>query len=264
MEALEKKWGLLVWPCIITVVVILARFVIGYCGFAVVPINALLGALVTGVVFTIAMILTGTLSDYKESERVPSDMVAAFKALWQDSFLLEGSDNYNMNARANPFRRSLFNLWDTISANLQGGEWNIKSISSSIIDLNNEIVALNVAKAPINIVIKMRQELGNIDKICHRILQIKDTDFIPAAYAIAESAIGFMLLVLTFVKSDTMFDSVGIAVLTFLVISLLMLIKDMDDPFEAPGEGFADVDMFQIYNLKDYLTQEVMTAEVNR
>jgi len=40
---------------------------------------------------------------------------------------------------------------------------------------------------------------------------------------------------------------------TFLITGILLLIKDMDNPFETGGAGSADVDLSHIYKLDKYL-----------
>lgn len=249
MDLFQKKWGLLYKAIVCAVIMIILRYIVDYYGYDVIPVNALLGALVTGVVFTIAMILTGTLSDYKEAERVPSELIAIFKSLWYDSFLTEDKNKDT----GYMLRSDLRNLWAQIYNQFKAGTWEMEEVQKRIHLVNARIVALNDNGHPPTYVGRLRAEMVNLDKICHRVYQIKATDFIPAAYAISEIAIACMLVVLVFVKSDTVFDTAGIAILTMLVIGLISLIKDIDDPFEAPGEGFADVDMFQFYEGRSYL-----------
>ena len=49
---------------------------------------------------------------------------------------------------------------------------------------------------------------------------------------------------------------IGMAIIftvTFLITGILVLIKDMDNPFETGGAGSADVDLSHIYKLDKYL-----------
>lgn len=51
------------------------------------------------------------------------------------------------------------------------------------------------------LLVKLRSELTNIDRLSNRIETISETTFIPAAYGIAELAVAAVLLVLLFVKT---------------------------------------------------------------
>ena len=47
-------------------------------------------------------------------------------------------------------------------------------------------------------IIKMRNELHNIEKISNRIDTIEETNFLPAAYALSQVAVLFVMLILLF------------------------------------------------------------------
>jgi hypothetical protein len=50
----------------------------------IIEVNLVITAFVSGVIFTIAIIFTGILSDYKESEQIPGKLAACFKTLFMD------------------------------------------------------------------------------------------------------------------------------------------------------------------------------------
>jgi len=94
---------------------------------------------------------------------------------------------------------------------------------------------------------RIRTELGNINRISNRINVIEETSFIPAAYAIAELAIVFVLAVVAFVEMNHYYEGVAfVGSISFLLIGLMLLIKDMDNPFE----GYAAIDISILKNLE--------------
>jgi predicted membrane chloride channel (bestrophin family) len=103
-------------------------------------------------------------------------------------------------------------------------------------------------------IVKMRNELNNIERISNRIDTIKETNFLPAAYALSQTAILLVVAILLFSISDPYLIGMFIIfTVTFLIFGILMLIKDMDNPFETGGRGSADVDLSHIYKLDKYL-----------
>jgi sugar phosphate permease len=83
---------------------------------------------------------------------------------------------------------------------------------------------------------------------------IAETSFIPAAYAIAEISVVGVVLILFFVKLDPYYDGMIIfTIIVALLISILLLIRDMDNPFEYGGKTFADVDLSPLLDIEKYM-----------
>ncbi|MFA5415374.1 MAG: hypothetical protein WC295_07765 [Methanoregula sp.] len=55
---------------LIMLILLVPRTMIDYNNMDVVPINTVVGAFISGAIFTIAIIFTGTFTDFKESEKV--------------------------------------------------------------------------------------------------------------------------------------------------------------------------------------------------
>ena len=226
------------------------RVVVDYFNLDVIIINPVITALVAGVIFTIAVIFTGTLTDYKESEKIPGDLAASIQSLYSDICMLPSID---LSIR-NDYQKNVRNLYYAIVKNFQENSWDLDLIHSIFDKINDNISQFANQNGAPPILVKLRIELTNIDKLSNRIKQIKDTDFIPMAYAISEISIGFVLFIMLFIKSDSNFDVlILLAALTVITTGLIYLVKDMDDLFEV-GEGAnADVDMFILFGLEKYL-----------
>ena len=123
--------------------------------------------------------------------------------------------------------------------------------------LNNDIRTLAFLNVAPPLIAKLRNELGIIDRICNRVEVIIRTDFIPAAYALAEIATGGVILLLLFIKMDTLLESTIIfAVISVMLIGLLLLIHDMDNPFEFGPGAYADVDLETLVFLETYFDEQ--------
>jgi len=73
----RKKWGLIVKAVVIMLILLIPRTIIDISGYDTVPINPVVGAFITGAIFTIAIIFSGTFTDFKESEKVGGDLAAS-------------------------------------------------------------------------------------------------------------------------------------------------------------------------------------------
>ena len=123
--------------------------------------------------------------------------------------------------------------------------------------INNDIRILAYLNVAPPLIAKMRNELGGLDKMTNRIEVIIRTEFIPAAYALAEVATGSVILLLLFLDMDPYLVGVLIfAIITSMLIGLVLLIRDMDNPFETGSNTYADVDLETLNYLTMYFDEQ--------
>jgi hypothetical protein len=250
---LKKKWGIMTKALVLMLILLVPRTIIDFYGFDIVPVNALVGAFITGAIFTIAIIFTGTFTDYKESEKVGGDLAASLKTLYNDSRVLPLADE----APAGVFRAHVRSLHRTMYKCFMENSWNLPDLNHEMNKINNDIRILSVANVAPPLIAKLRNELGAIDKMVNRIDVIIRTDFIPAAYALAEVATAGVVILLLFVQMDSYLVGVIIyAVIVTMLIGLLLLIRDMDNPFEFGSHTYADVDIETLVYLESYFNEQ--------
>ncbi len=257
----KKKWGIMTKAVVLMLILLIPRTIIDVFGLDIVPINTIVGAFITGAIFTIAIIFTGTFTDFKESEKIGGELAAALKALYNDSRVLLLADE----TPAVVFRTHVRDLHHTIYKCFMENNWNLGDLNHDMNRINNDIRTLSYANVAPPLIAKLRNELGAIDRMANRIDVIIRTDFIPAAYALAEVATGGVILLLLFIEMDPYFEGVIIfAVLATMLIGLLLLIKDMDNPFEFGSHTYADVDIETLVYLESYFdSQDVEMEQLN-
>ena len=131
--------------------------------------------------------------------------------------------------------------------------------------INNDIRILSYLNVAPPLIAKLRNELGVLDRMTNRIEVIIRTDFIPAAYALAEVATGSVILLLLFINMDPYLEGVIIfAVICSMLIGLLLLIRDMDNPFEIGSNTYADVDLETLTYLTTYFDEQDAEMESAR
>lgn len=249
MNNFMKKWGLTFKVLAIVLVLLVVKRVIDILNLDVATASPLITALVGGVIFTIAIIFTGTLTDYKESEKIPGELAASIKALYNDSGIIRVDDGKNTE----DLRSHVILLLGVINSNFKNNAWELEKINSAMDAIDGDIKRLAEKGIAPQFLVKLRTELINIDRLSNRIKTIAETTFIPAAYGIAELAVGAVLLVLLFVRTEPYYEGLAlIGAVSSLLIGLIMLIKDMDNPFEVGKNSYADVDLSILWNLEDY------------
>jgi hypothetical protein len=252
---LWHKWSLAfkVMPVIILVAVL--KFLSHKFGFEVMELNALFTSLVAGTIFLIGFLITGVLSDYKESEKIPSELTASLKSLFDDAFTIYKGKNSATAHQFLEFQKSFINSlmdWFHRKERTKSMLAKISAMNDFFIDLDKEGVAPPY-------IVKMKNEQNNIRKMILRIDTIRDTDFIGSAYAIVE-AMGFLTAVgLIVMKIEPFYASLFFTLLvTFLIAYMVFLIRDLDNPFDyaANGESGTEISLKPLHDhesaLKDF------------
>lgn len=245
-----KKWGLIARALAITAVFVAVRLAIDLAGYDVITPTTLVTAFIGGAIFTVAIIFTGTLADYKESERIPNEIAVALLALHQDSRLFRPEDN----PAPSRLREHVRALGDIITGSFRSGTFDNGAVRREIARINEVLCQLADESAPPQYVLTIRTGLGTIDRLMSRVKTIAETQFIPAAYAIAEISVVGVTFLLLFVRLDPWYEAIVIfTIINALLISILLLIRDMDNPFEHGKKTFADVDISPVEEVGQYL-----------
>jgi hypothetical protein len=88
-----QKWAIAVRIMPLVILVAILKFVSHRYGLEVMELNALFTSLVAGTIFLIGFLISGVLSDYKESEKIPSELSASIKTLFDDTYTIYKSKN---------------------------------------------------------------------------------------------------------------------------------------------------------------------------
>ena len=90
------------------------------------------------------------------------------------------------------------------------------------------------------------QDLAVILAKIHRVQSIRDTSFVPLVYWMADIAAAFLFAGLMMARANNLYESVFfLAVISFVVLILLRLINDIDNPF-----GLSDVNSAENVSIK--------------
>ncbi|MCX6157171.1 MAG: hypothetical protein NTY74_04230 [Ignavibacteriae bacterium] len=246
------KWSIAfkIMPLLILIAVL--KFLAHKFGYEVMELNAIFTSLVAGTIFLIGFLISGVLSDYKESEKLPSELSATMKSLLDDTYTLYKSKNSDTALKFIEFQKAFLNsLMD----------WFYKkerttSILNKVSMMNDFFVELDKEGIMANYIIKMKTEQSSIRKMILRIDTIRDTDFVSSAYAIVQVMgllIAFGMLI---IEIGSFYSSLFFTVLvTFLISYMFLLIKDLDNPFDysAKGESGTEISLKPIHDLETAL-----------
>jgi hypothetical protein len=215
-----------------------ARYGIDRADWQFVTAGPLLTAVVSGGIFVVALVVAGTLTDYKESERVPAEIVGALSSILADarafkkekpSFDLVGLEQRVRNILTT-FRSDLKSPGSRACFDA------INSLSESFADMDRlEVIATYISR--------LRGEQASVRKVVLRVYHIQETEFVPSAYTLIWTILLVAVGVLTFTKSEGHTEAyVLLGAIYFFLFYLARLLKILDTPFQPRKRTTDDVD----------------------
>jgi len=249
LSVILQKWSLVFKILPILVFIIALKIVAHYAGFEVITLNALYTSLVAGTIFLMGFLISGVLTDYKESEKIPSELSASIESLYDEAYTAHKGKNSKSALKFMEYQKSFVH-------SLIGWFWKKErtgALLEKVRGMNDVFVDMEKEGVQANYIIKMKNEQSNIRKIILRAHAIRDTEFIASAYAIVEALAFFLTLGLILIKVEPFYESLFFTTLvTFLVTYMIVLIRDLDNPFDysAKGERGTEVSLKPLHELE--------------
>lgn len=229
----RADWRLAARVAPLVALAVIAKLLVDRLGWDAVDLNALHSGLVTGNVFLIGFMLAGTLADYKESEKLPGEIAGRIETVADECRILFADTGA---AAASDCLDRLRHLADALLGWLRGQQ-GVDATLQHIERLNDSFLAFQPLTQP-NFIVRLKQEQSALRLLVIRINTIKETSFVGAGYM----AVGItsVLLVSSLLFADfaqLAAEMFLLGALTFMFAYTIMLIKDMDDPFEYDARG---------------------------
>ena len=190
--------------------------------------NPLVSALVAATVFLLGFLLSGVLSDYKESERLPGEMGAALQCLAQE---VRGVARTLPDCPVQGALAANAALGEAILAWVQSQDPPSR-LQAAFTRLYDEL-ALVARWNPPPLQARLLLEVATLQRGVVRIATIRCTAFVPSVYLLAILSSALLLVGLLLSRSGPLHEALFfLAILSSLLLLLLNLIADLDNPFD--------------------------------
>ena len=190
--------------------------------------NPLVTSLVASTVFLMGFLLNGVLGDFKESEKLPGEIATSLETLGLE---IQAIPSHNSLAQVGNHLWAVAELGDSIL------EWLLNRIPTAELlrryqQTHGQVVQASVKLGIPPLQARLMAETAQILKLINRVEAIRETSFITLVYWLATAGIVLLSGSLIFTVTDVLQESIFfIIVITFLLIFLLRLIADIDNPF---------------------------------
>lgn len=224
----NPRWFLAFKVLPFVVVIFTVKLVLHQLGWEVLSVSPLLTSLIAATVFLLGFLISGTLGDYKESERLPGEMAASIETIADECEILLTQKKTKVAERC---LKHLELMTDTLLSWFEKKEKSVK-VLETIKGLNgffSEFEAVTQA----NFISRLKQEQNLFRRQFIRIHTIRETDFVSAGYTVAEVTTSLLIMAFTLTRVEPFYESLFLlSIVSFLLIYMLFLIKDLDNPFD--------------------------------
>ena len=234
-------------------VLVAGKFFIHQFGFEFFTVNTLFTSAIAGAVFIIGFMLSGVLSDYKEAERIPTELRVALEAIYDDaaSFSAEQHGDEVDNLRA-----ALLSILTAIRNGLdhEQGHSGMKPALAAIDDLSPIFCSLERLGMAANYVVRLRGLQDNLRRGVLRIYYIQAIEFVPSIHILVQTLVGAVLFLLLFLKTEGSPESAIIfGFVAYMFVYALHLISVLEEPFRKGHGSMDDVSLFLLREFEEKL-----------
>ncbi|MEM2096227.1 MAG: hypothetical protein QXX19_07520 [Candidatus Caldarchaeum sp.] len=232
------------------------KTVVALLGYEFMPLNPLVGSIVAGSIFVMGFVLAGLISDYKEAERIPGEMLSALDRIWTEARLLHSS---RKDFDVERLRNTLLGIIDSFITGVEKkrGYSNLQPCIEAVNNLSWLAAEMERAEAPAPSIARVKDGRENLLKQVMRVYYIQRTVYLPSARVLAEFLTISVVVLLTFVKLQSLAESIiTFAVISYFIIYLRYLTYALDTPFQQGERTMDDVSLFLLKEYKRRLASE--------
>jgi len=217
--------------------------------------TAVSAGIITSGIFVVGLLVAGTLSDYKDAERAPSDLAAGLHTILREC---EAVHAVWGKPELPSLRRRLVAVVTTLRADIDAGD--SRTCQAAIEEVSETFLELDDTDVPPNTIARLRTEQAGLRKALLRVYQLQREDFLPSAWAMIVAIVVFILALLMFTNFDGLAESLAtIGFLSFFFISLLRLLSIISTPFKLGAEWTEDD--VSLFLLNEFVVQVQATGE---
>ena len=249
------KWKLLLTTLPFVLVALAVKLVLRYVlQFEGIVEFSDIGVVLTGAVFLIGFMLSGTMADYKESEKLPGELACAIEGFEDD---LVHATVAKADLDVAKMRAGARELAAVVHA------WLLKKATqTAVYDAISKAQQLAFAAERAGAgghATRAMSELQSLRKTVTRIGVISRTGFLASGYALLDTLVTLTIALMFVAKfKSTIGELILVPFVTLIFVYMVRLIRDVDDPFDytvdAHGQakrGAAEVELIPIDDLNE-------------
>lgn len=239
----------------------IAKAVIHWLGIEFLSLNPLFTSAIGGAIFIIGFLLSSILADYKEAERLPSEIRVALEAIHDDvTEHAVSQERYDLTR----LRTLLLDIVRSMRKGLsvERDHEDLRSTLRHVDKLSGIFGDLERGGMQPNFVTRLRGAQDALRRSLFRIYHIQSTQFVPSIHILVYSLVASVIFLLLFLKTEGSPESaLMFGFVSYMFIYALHLISMLEKPFRKGHDTLDDVSLFLLREFDDKIAGIVATSE---
>ena len=239
------------WSLLAAMIALSAKWLMVQLGLEFIEQTSLHNSVVSSAIFVLGFVLSATIADYKESERIPAEFASNIEDMYNDA---KETHKAYPGFDLDHFRTSLIEVLKTFR---EGTRVNRQGARREIADLQACFADMEHAGVPPNFVTKLKTQQTQLMRSLFRVNYIQRIQFLPSAFflirAITILVIGLLLCTNIDPPQGGLFI---VGAITFILIYMVILIHHISVPVHAQGRTRDDVSLFLLRETRAFLEGE--------
>lgn len=203
-------------------------------------LGSLHSSAISGVIFVIGFLLSATIADYKEAEKIPAEAASTIENMHEDAYSIHlNYPDFDFEG----YRQQLGTVAVSFTKDLRNSRSH--EARNALRDLGNLHAAMEKADVPANFIVKLKQQHASLQRHLARVNYIQRITFLPSASILAWSIVILAVALLLLTEIEPFIGGLLITgVISFILIYVLLLIQVIKTPFHSEGRTKDDVSLF--------------------
>lgn len=246
-----KFFRIFIKSLLLTAIIVGVKYLFHQLGWEPIEQTSLHNSVISSVTFVIGFLLSATIADYKESERIPSDFASNIEDMYDDAAHIHAAyPVFDLVA----YRKQLATVAQGFSKDARKKSYDARK---DIRALGSYFAAMEAGKVPPNFIVKLKQQQTQLLRSRQRVNYIQRISFIPSATILARSIVIGVIALLVLTNIDPFYGGLVISgIISFTLIYMLILIHVISTPFHEAGKTQDDVSLFLINDAAEYLAKK--------
>ncbi len=247
---LQKRFRIFAEVIAVVFLLSLLKVAIHWFQLEFLTLNALFTSAVAAAVFIIGFLLSGVLSDYKESDRIPTEIRSALEAIHEDCRMFARTQpTFNLGK----LRQNMAGLVASFQDIVKGpGDTDMRPVLTYLDDISESIFEVEQLGAPANYIVRLRAEQSIVRRLVYRVTHIQRIQFVPSVHVLVQTLVFAIVSLLLLLKTEGSPESSLIfGALSYMFIYTLYLVHTLEQPFRKGRQSLDDVSLFLLREFEE-------------
>ncbi|MCS7093835.1 MAG: hypothetical protein RMJ18_01465 [Candidatus Aenigmarchaeota archaeon] len=226
-KKLVENFRKILFLLILNISLLSIKIALNYMSLEVIDFHSVIVAIISGTMFLIGIIYASVFSDFKESERIITELSVSFKNISREGRMIKRYDK-NLHKNVKDGIKSIYNKL----MNCLKKQNNFSKVFEEIEKLNENINMAKLEKIPNAFVVRLKNEISGLEKYIERIRVIVETSFAPIVFYLCAFLVTLSILILMMSNlNNIILEICCILAYSSICYGMLLVIRDMENPF---------------------------------